>query len=207
MNKKLVLKLYEVGAVKFGSFTLKSGMQSPIYIDLRLLVSHPELLKMVAKEMRRKMMHLHYERIAGIPYAALPIATALSLLLNKPMIYTRKEQKEYGTKKMIEGEYKAGEIVAIIDDLITTGKSKFEAIEPYLQEGLVVKDIVVLIDREQGGMEQLKEKGYGLHSCIGLGKMLKFLLKNGKLEREKYDEIIKFLKENQAPASQPEGKA
>ncbi|MFH0971453.1 MAG: orotate phosphoribosyltransferase [Candidatus Micrarchaeota archaeon] len=198
MNKKLVLKLFEIGAVKFGSFTLKSGMQSPIYIDLRLLVGHPALLKMVAKEMRKKMMHLHYDRIAGIPYAALPIATALLILLGKPMIYTRKEQKEYGTKKMIEGEYNKGETAIIIDDLITTGKSKFEVIEPYLQEGLIVKDVVVLIDREQGGKEQLNEKGYSLHACIELKKMLKFLLKDGKLEKAKYDETIAFLNANRA---------
>ncbi|MFH1257670.1 MAG: orotate phosphoribosyltransferase [Candidatus Micrarchaeota archaeon] len=207
MNKKLVLKLHEIGAIKFGSFTLKSGMLSPIYIDLRLLVSHPALLKMVAKEMRKKIAHLQYDRIAGIPYAALPIATSLSLLLNKPMIYTRKEQKDYGTKKMIEGEYNKGETAIVIDDLVTTAKSKFEAIEPLLAEGLLVKDIVVLIDREQGGREQLREKGYNLHACIELKKLLKFLLKSGKLNKDKYDEVLKFLKDNRAPPLQPENKA
>jgi orotate phosphoribosyltransferase len=198
MNKKLVLKLSEIGAIKFGSFTLKSGMISPIYIDLRLLVTYPELLKLVAKDMAKILKKLNYDRIAGIPYAAMPIATAISLLANKPMIYTRKEQKEYGTKKQIEGEYKSGETVVVIDDLVTTAKSKFEAIEPLLAEGLAVKDIVVLIDREQGGKEQLKEKGYGLHACIELKKMLKFLLKEGKLEKAKYDEVLKFISENKA---------
>lgn len=196
MNKKLVLGLFDIGAVKFGSFILKSGMASPIYIDLRLLVSHPALLKSVAKEMRKKMARLQYDRIVGIPYAALPIATALSLLLNKPMIYTRKEQKDYGTRKMIEGEYKAGETAVVIDDLVTTAKSKFEAIEPLTQEGLVVKDIVVLIDREQGGRAQLKEKGYELHACIPLKKMLKFLLKEGKIDKAKYEEVLAFLEQN-----------
>ncbi|HLC47587.1 MAG TPA: orotate phosphoribosyltransferase [Candidatus Norongarragalinales archaeon] len=196
MNKKLVLKLYEIGAVKFGDFALKSGMQSPIYIDLRLLVSHPELLKIVAKEMKRILDKLKYDRIAGIPYAALPIATALSLATDRPMIYTRKEQKDYGTKKMIEGGYKAGETAVVVDDLVTTAKSKFEAIEPLLAEGLVVKDIVVLIDREQGGREQLREKGYELHACIHITKMLKFLLKQEQIGKEKYDEVIAFLEKN-----------
>ena len=198
MNKKLVLKLSEIGAVKFGAFTLKSGMVSPIYIDLRLLGSYPGLLKIVAKEMKKKLDALRYDRIAGIPYAALPIATALSLLINKPMIYTRKEQKEYGTKKLIEGEYKSGETAVVIDDLVTTAKSKFGAIEPLLAEGLVVKDIVVLIDREQGGREQLLEKGYNLHACLPLKKMLKFLLKEGKMDRQKYGEVLDFLKANKA---------
>jgi uridine monophosphate synthetase len=173
-------------------------MISPIYIDLRLLVTYPELLKLVAKDMAKILRKLNYDRIAGIPYAAMPIATAISLAVSKPMIYTRKEQKEYGTKKQIEGEYKSGERIVVIDDLVTTAKSKFEAIEPLLAEGLIVKDIVVLIDREQGGKEQLKEKGYELHACIELGKMMKFLLKEGKLEQAKYDEVLKFIKENKA---------
>ncbi len=198
MNKKLIFQLHEIGAIKFGEFTLKSGMQSPIYIDLRILVSYPKILKMVAKEMRKKLLKLQCERIAGIPYAAMPIATALSMISGKPMIYTRKEQKEYGTKKSIEGEYKAGETVIVIDDLVTTAKSKFEAIEPITQAGLLVKDIIVLVDREQGGKEQLAEKGYTLHACIPLKKMLKLLLKENKLEREKYEEVLRFIEENRA---------
>ncbi|MFH1751176.1 MAG: orotate phosphoribosyltransferase [Candidatus Micrarchaeota archaeon] len=198
MNKKLVLRLFEIGAVKFGSFTLKSGMVSPIYIDLRLLASYPGLLKAVAREMGKKLRKLQCDRIAGIPYAALPIATALALLANKPMIYTRKELKDYGTKKIIEGEYKAGERIVVIDDLVTTAKSKFEAIEPLLQEGLIVKDIIVLIDREQGGGEQLRERGLMLHACIELRKMLRLLLKNGKIDAEKYKEVLAFLSQNRA---------
>ncbi|MBI5225322.1 orotate phosphoribosyltransferase [Candidatus Micrarchaeota archaeon] len=196
MNKKLVLVLEGIGAIKFGTFTLKSGIVSPIYIDLRLLVSHPDVLKMVAKEMQKKCKNLEFDRIAGIPYAALPIATALSMQLGKPMIYARKEQKEYGTKKLIEGKYLEGEKILVVDDLVTSAKSKFEAIEPLLNEKLIVRDVLVLIDREQGGGRQLKEKGYELHACLELKKMLNFLKKAGKLEEGKYREVMEFLKNN-----------
>ncbi len=195
-KQDLILKLEEIGAVKFGDFTLKSGMNSPIYIDLRLLVSHPALLKQVSKALAAKLKRLEYQRIAGIPYAALPIATVVAQLLQRPMIYARKEVKDYGTKKPIEGEFKAGETVVILDDLITTGASKFETIQPFQDAGLIVKDVVVLIDREQGGAKQLKEKGYRLTAVLKLSQILKTLEAAGKITPEKHAEVKAWLKAN-----------
>ena len=151
--KKLADGLLDAGCIKFGEFTLKSGLISPIYIDLRMLVSYPGLLAVVAQSYLPLLSGLQFSRIAGLPYAAIPIATAISLAGNYPMIYPRKEVKAYGTKAEIEGEYHPGETIVVIDDLATTGGSKFEAIEKLTGAGLVVKDVVVLVDRQSGAKE------------------------------------------------------
>jgi len=123
---------------------------SPIYIDLRRVISSPQLLGQVGAAYLPVLKKLKFDRIAGLPYAAIPIATAIALQGNYPMIYPRKEAKTYGTKAEIEGEYYVGETVVIIDDLTSTGGSKFEAIEKLTGAGLKVKDIVVLVDRQSG---------------------------------------------------------
>lgn len=198
MHKEdLILSLNQIGAIKFGQFTLKSGMISPIYITLRVLVSYPQVLKKVAKAYLPILAELHHNRMAAVPYAALPIVSAISFLNNKPWIYTRKEQKTYGIKKRAEGEYQKGETVVVVDDLITTGLSKLEVIQPLKEIGLKVKDIVVLIDREQGGREELRKKGYRLHSVLTISQILNLLLEKKKISKEIYHQVTHFIKNSQ----------
>ena len=140
---------------------------------------------------------LHFSRIAGLPYAAIPIATAISLAGNYPMIYPRKEVKTYGTKAEIEGEYHAGETVVVIDDLATTGGSKFEAIEKLTGAGLVVKDVVVLVDRQSGAKESLAHAGYTMHAVLTISQLLAYWEKNGNVEKDKIEETRKFLAHSQ----------
>lgn len=188
--------LLSAGCIKFGSFTLKSGLTSPIYIDLRQIISHPKLLSQVAEAYQLLITNYQFDRIAGLPYAAIPIATAISLQGNYPMIYPRKETKSYGTKADIEGEYHQGETVLIIDDLATTGGSKFEAIEKLTGAGLLVKDIVVLIDRQSGAQESLNQAGYHLHAVLTISDLLEYWQENGQVDKDKIEETRKFLYNN-----------
>ncbi|HAT04069.1 MAG TPA: orotate phosphoribosyltransferase [Candidatus Magasanikbacteria bacterium] len=193
----LILKLHEINAIKFGEFKLKTGSLSPIYIDLRVIVSYPEILRMVAAAMWEKVQYVPFDLICGVPYTALPIATAMSLEHNKPMVMRRKEVKDYGTRKAIEGAFKPGQQVLVVEDLVTSGSSVFETIEPLQLEGLQVKDIVVLLDREQGGKENLSEKGYALHSIFTMNELLDVLRDNNKIDFTTYHNVIEYIKQTQ----------
>ena len=188
--------LLGAGCIKFGGFTLKSGLKSPIYIDLRQIITYPKLLEQVGAAYLPLLAKLRFDRLAGLPYAAIPITTAISLAGNYPMIYPRKEVKSYGTKVEIEGEYHAGETVVVIDDLATTGGSKFEAIEKLTGAGLVVKDVVVLVDRQSGAKESLAEAGYAMHAVLTIGKILDHWEQTNKVEKSKIEATREFLSQS-----------
>ena len=187
--------LLEAGCVKFGEFILKSGLKSPIYIDLRRIISHPELLDRVGAAYLPILKELEFQRIAGLPYAAIPIATAISLRGGYPLIYPRKEVKSYGTKAEIEGDYQSGETAVLIDDLATTGGSKFEAIAKLVDAGLIVKDVVVLIDRQSGARQALEQAGYSLHAVFTITELLDHWEGSGKIAGEYARQARKFLEE------------
>ncbi len=193
-NEQLVTDLLEAGCIKFGSFTLKSGIESPIYIDLRRLVGFPALLAQVAAAYTQILQNLAFDHLAALPYAALPIASAISLGSGWPLIYPRKEAKTYGTKAQIEGVYQPGETTAVIDDLISTGGSKFEGIEKLESAGLAVKDVVVLIDRSLDGGAELAERGYNLHAVLTIADLLDIYEQTGAISAEKIAQARAFLK-------------
>jgi uridine monophosphate synthetase len=197
--------LFEAGCVQFGRFKLKSGIISPVYLDLRLLDSDPATLWKTAGALAEIIRglpgtdgqptrpQLTFDRIAAIPYAALPIGVALSLTIDRPMIYPRKEIKTYGTSRPIEGRFTAGDKILVLDDLITRGDSKLEAIAPLKEAGLVVEDVLVIIDRQQGGSEVLAENGYRLHSLLTMAEMLDILARREAITTLQHAEVLEFV--------------
>lgn len=196
-KKDFFLECYKLGIIKFGKFTLKSGIESPFYVDLRPLASDPKILKHLANYLLDMLPLDNFDLICGVPYAALPMATAMSLESYLPLIIKRKEAKQYGTKKLIEGIYKKGENCLLVEDVITSGKSLLETIPEIEDEGITVSDIVVVLDREQGGKEMLERKGYRVHTLFTISEVCKILKDEGILTEDEICQINDFLKGNE----------
>jgi uridine monophosphate synthetase len=190
--EKLANALLASGCVRFGRFTLKSGEVSPIYLDLRQLASHPAALRTVAQSFRTRLDKLAFDRLAAIPYAALPIGTAIALETGWPLIYPRRETKDHGTRAAVEGDFEPNQVAVVIDDLITTGGSKFEAIAQLRDAGLQVRDVVVLIDRRRDPIDEL-EGGIQVHAVATLRQLLANWLRQGAITDTQFREVNAYL--------------
>ncbi|MGB6093828.1 MAG: orotidine-5'-phosphate decarboxylase [Moheibacter sp.] len=198
-REDFLLKAYELGIIKFGNFILKSGIESPFYVDLRPLASSPQLLKTLANQLLDLVEKSPFELICGVPYAALPMGTTMSLASGTPLIIKRKENKGYGTKRMVEGIYHDGQNCLLVEDVITSGQSLLETIEEVEREGLKVTDIVVVLDREQGGIQKLKDKGYSVHTLFTINEVIDLLHRFHRLDDNEVSRIKNFLENPPAP--------
>jgi len=196
LKRKVLEGLIRTECFKLGEFVLKSGIKSPFYVDLRRVASDPKVLKLAGKAYAQLMRDLDFVRVAGIPVAALPLASAASLETGTPMIYPRIPPKAHGTGNNIEGEWKAGERVLLLDDLITTGKSKQEAIEVLRGEGLVVTDLVVLLERGAAGRQDMEASGVKLHAFAQIEEFFAVARDLGLIDNDKEAELLRFAREN-----------
>jgi uridine monophosphate synthetase len=191
--ESLALTLHDIGAVQFGRFILHSGKSSPIYMDLRVLISYPAALRLVARMYAGILQELHFDRLAAIPYAGLPIGVAISLEMDRPLIYPRKEVKSYGTGQQIEGQFNVGDRAVVVEDLVTSGKSVIQGGALLKGAGLQISDAVVLIDRLQGGGANLQAEGYTLHSVVTLPYLLRVLEEQERITARQHARVLEAL--------------
>jgi uridine monophosphate synthetase len=173
--------LYRAGCVRFGEFTLRSGVVSPVYVDLRRLVGHPRMLRRVAAAYAPIVDGLAFDRLAAVPYGALPVATAVGLATGRPLVWPRPEAKGHGTGAVVEGVWEPGERAVLVDDVVTSGTSAAAAAEALRAAGLVVEDLVVLLDRRRGAASALDEAGLSLHAVTTLRAVVEDLAVVGSL--------------------------
>jgi uridine monophosphate synthetase len=196
MNEKIAKALADANVVKFGEFTLASGLVSPIYVDLRILPSYPDSMAAVTEELVKVVKKLKPDVVAGAETAGIPLSTAISLKTKIPMIYVRKRPKSYGRQEQIEGILKKDQKVILIDDMATNAFSKLKFVDGIKQSGGIVNDVLIILDREQGGVEALAEKGVKLHSLITLKELLAYMKDNNMIDDDKYNEVLDYLEKN-----------
>jgi len=196
--------LLKTGSLRFGTFKLSSGALSPYYIDLRLIPSDPEAFRKVIGYYSSVLQGEILERshsIAGIPTAGIAYGAVLAFSHRKPFLYVRKEAKEHGTGRRIEGRLFPGVKVLILDDVVTSGSNLVNAIDAIRTDGGVVQDAVVLLDRQQGGSANLEKAGVKLHSFTTISRICEILRDNGAIEESQYTQIIDQITNAATPSS------
>lgn len=215
-QEELAAKLLEVGAIKFGAFRLKlhetnpDAPLSPIYIDLRTVDNSrggpltPDIVQMIGQQLYglAMMLQLRFARIAGVPNAGDPLAEAFASapssgsripILKLDKIVTTEGRKVEGG---VQGYWNPHEMVLLVDDLITGAHSKLEAIQVLENQGLRVRDVLVVLDREQGGLQELERREITLHSIFKLSKLLAWYMEQRMISVEQYDNVITYLVQN-----------
>ena len=186
--------LVKTGATKFGLFKLSSGKLSPYYIDLRMIPGDPKALETVIEiyetMARSKIGVTSFDRIAVVPTAGVPYASILAYTLSKPFLYVRRETKTHGGERRVEGQLFPGERVVLVDDLITTGKNTLQAAEAIRAEGGQVEDVIVLIDRQEGGAAALAQAQLKLRAFTTVTRIARRLHESGVIEDDQYKAIL-----------------
>ncbi|UCE96341.1 MAG: orotate phosphoribosyltransferase [Candidatus Bathyarchaeota archaeon] len=199
MKGQLCKILYKIGALKFGTFKLTSGEISPYYIDLRIVPSFPDAFHRICdlyiNLIKQNIGTENFQRIAGIPTAGIPFASVISYNLHKSFLYTRSMQRKHGREKRIEGMLAPGDIVLLLDDLVTSGKSLLKAASSIRAEGGVINDAVALIDREERGREELASDGITLHNLLKVSEAANTLYDIGAISDIELKTILKQRKE------------
>jgi orotate phosphoribosyltransferase len=207
LMKQVGILLIKNNAVKFGDYILTSGKKSPYYIDLRQTISSPITMDWIANSLTRIVVNeigiTRIDKILGVPTAGVPFATVISQKLGIPLIYYRQARKEHGVRKKVEGILDRNDRVLIVDDLITTGDSVIEAAEVVRDQGGVVNEMVVLLDREQGGEENLRKSRIEPHLLFKISDAMNWLHSVHLISDDIFRTLISYLEDEKKASAGP----
>jgi orotate phosphoribosyltransferase len=208
-NLWLAKALWDLGAIRFGDFTVgRTTHHSPVYVNLRLLISNPRALQRAGRVIHQEVQTLQnmrnprvqpFQRVTGIPFGGLHLGLAYSLASKVPLVYIHPAKERNGARAFVEGKFERGESVLLVDDLITSGGNVIET-AAFLQAeaGLKVNDVVVLLDRQEGAEELLRQRGFNLISILGLETMLNYLMASGRIEESWFRKSVDYVRSRRA---------
>lgn len=190
--------MHKIAALKFGLFKLTSGKVSPYYIDLRVVPSFPDAFRRICDFYREAIISQiglkNFDRVAGVPIAGIPFVSQIAYNFNKPLLYVRKGVRLHGQQRRVEGILVSGDRVLLVDDLVTTGLTLKKAAEAVTAEGGIVNEAVALLDREEGGKEELVKSGIQLHALLKISEVANTLYEIGAIDEENLKTILKQIK-------------
>jgi|TARA_B100000749_G_scaffold252801_1_gene219292 orotate phosphoribosyltransferase len=200
--KEFAIFLFKNNIIKFGNFTLSSGIKSSYYIDLRLVPSFPHQFRKMIKNLQKLIIERigldNFDSIVSIPTGGLIIGSALAMETVKPLIYVRNKPKDYGTAKSLEGKILSGMQVMMIDDIATTGTSVLNGIKQLKAEGLLISNACVIINRLEGADKILNSVGVTLHQLTDILEITEILFQEKLINEDVLDRIKKQINQNQA---------
>ena len=190
--------LYSSGCLKFGSFKIKSGAISPYYIDLARLLSSPTQLCSIAKVAAEQVTQIMYsdkiDKLESIELKGALIVPSIACKINLPCVIVRKENKAYGVTGRIAGaDVAKGDNILFFDDVISEGLSKIESIKPLRELGGNIRHLLVVVNREQGGKENLEKIGFKVHALAKISEIVSSLRQHNRISKKQADEVLDYV--------------
>lgn len=200
-QQELAKGLMKINAIRFGEFKFAHHKQdpdaklSPSYINLRMLQSDPDVKDLAVDEYIKILKPLNYDLIAGIPMAITPVASSIQDRLRVGMRTPRLEDKGYGSGDEVDGWTPGdeGKIIAVLDDLVSEGLSKLKAVSVLERMQYRVNDLIVLIDRQRGGLKKMQDLGYNVHYAFTVTQLMDFYLSEGLVTPQQHEADMEFI--------------